>query len=1305
MGDMGVSNHLACHWSPGSSSLSRGAFVFSVSRAVFDYAEHVDDASNDLAFRDMLALLPEDLVKTQWKGSTLQPVYVLCRDHALQWIVVAVRGTLSQNDIWTDCAVSSVPFLEGTAHEGFSKTAQKLLKDIEPLLKEELAANPAYQLVFCGHSMGGALGAMCVAILRAKARIPETCEAYAWARGCRAYGIGTPAVLSRNLGEALAADKAVITAVNAQDWSPRASLSNATELLDDLCQLSVARTVARLVSGSGYASRGPEQPEVEQLPPGILLQIEAVDGEPLAPGVEEKDKDEPKKETVEVKKEDQGQQPALQALRRVMTSSASACDKAKLPPEPDKARQVVSENLQHEVRSRSPRPKKVEVKGNSKDKAKSTPEIEQAKLEALEKLRKLQSLEPKEARAKEWRALLRDWHPDKNPDKVEVAKEVFQFLQKGKTIINALPGALGGEERSVPSSGQEVEVKLLPRKTPGESLENKVLLAPRSAPLERRKVEPPVSLLQRGLRDLVAQPPVPPTERRVPSETSSPVGVRLQARRDAPTLHARRERDADPVDFDDEEERKRAKNHAFAAESPSSLDRDARAPAPHSTWGPARLELFGRAHEMAREVELAELAWPRKALPALPSHVLRAVDRLYQAQLQKAQGERERLERGKGAKNFTRWNKQELYLNEDSRERAKDASHRHLQRHPELWTLRSTELFEVVALQHLLEIDLEDLSLPPEERRSEDTFTGKDLAVCEQLLLDAPRELFDRLVAQLRITLGGSTVKLMRAVTCALSQSGLAHLEQACAPTLQVAVSGGEQEMGRPVTTVPRPAARYQYPSEISSDEGPSASQLVESESAEKEESLSESEAEESEEEDGASSEERMAQAFQRMAGPSGSGSGESPELLALPWQRRPWQERRRRGVGRPPKRRRKSARRPRHAHARESPHDLRLRRPTRGEEKAKKETKEDKKKSKKDEDEKPKKEDAAKREKAKKKKKDTEEEKRREKELEEERKKEKKEEERRKEKQREEEKRRKEREEEEEEKRKEREEEKKRKEREEEKKRKEREEEMKRKEREEEKKRKQLDEERKRKEREEEKQRKEREEEKRRKEAEEEKRRKEKEEEKRREREEERKKKEQEEEERRREKEKAEAKRKEKEREEVKRKEEEEKRKEKEREEEKRREKEREREKAEAEEKRKHKEREEKRKRQEREEDRRKEKERDERRREKDRSEARRKERHREDEKKRDRERDERKRERDKDDRRARRSDTKDRHKSRDRKDRRSRHRSRERSRKRSSPSRRRSRKRSSGQDRRVERRSREPWRNPRLGLVMFGV
>ena len=33
----------------------------------------------------------------------------------------------------------------------------------------------------------------------------------------------------------------------------------------------------------------------------------------------------------------------------------------------------------------------------------------------------------------EWRSLLRSWHPDKNPEKAEVATAVFQFLQKAPT--------------------------------------------------------------------------------------------------------------------------------------------------------------------------------------------------------------------------------------------------------------------------------------------------------------------------------------------------------------------------------------------------------------------------------------------------------------------------------------------------------------------------------------------------------------------------------------------------------------------------------------------------------------------------------------------------------------------------------------------------------------------------------------------------------------------------------------------------------------------------------------------------------
>lgn len=74
------------------------------------------------------------------------------------------------------------------------------------------------------------------------------------------------------------------------------------------------------------------------------------------------------------------------------------------------------------------------------DKKGSNPEVEKAKGEALEELMRLRSVEPKEVRMSDFRGLLRKWHPDKNPDRVEVATEVFQFLQKGKAILDGGSG-------------------------------------------------------------------------------------------------------------------------------------------------------------------------------------------------------------------------------------------------------------------------------------------------------------------------------------------------------------------------------------------------------------------------------------------------------------------------------------------------------------------------------------------------------------------------------------------------------------------------------------------------------------------------------------------------------------------------------------------------------------------------------------------------------------------------------------------------------------------------------------------------
>mmetsp|Transcript_76683 Transcript_76683/g.197500 ORF Transcript_76683/g.197500 Transcript_76683/m.197500 type:complete len:455 (+) Transcript_76683:133-1497(+) len=73
----------------------------------------------------------------------------------------------------------------------------------------------------------------------------------------------------------------------------------------------------------------------------------------------------------------------------------------------------------------------------SKSAPTGNPEVEKAKAEALEQLMKLRSVQPKETRMSEFRALLRKWHPDKNPDKTDVATAVFQFLQKGKQVLEA----------------------------------------------------------------------------------------------------------------------------------------------------------------------------------------------------------------------------------------------------------------------------------------------------------------------------------------------------------------------------------------------------------------------------------------------------------------------------------------------------------------------------------------------------------------------------------------------------------------------------------------------------------------------------------------------------------------------------------------------------------------------------------------------------------------------------------------------------------------------------------------------------
>lgn len=119
--------------------------------------------------------------------------------------------------------------------------------------------------------------------------------------------------------------------------------------------------------------------------------------------------------------------------KRKRSSSSSSSRKK------DKKKKAKKKKSSSSSRSRSSSSVVVEAQdGATKLAATGNAEIDKAKADALQQLTRLQSVEPRELRMTEYRALLREWHPDKNLDRVETATAVFQFLQKGKALINRM---------------------------------------------------------------------------------------------------------------------------------------------------------------------------------------------------------------------------------------------------------------------------------------------------------------------------------------------------------------------------------------------------------------------------------------------------------------------------------------------------------------------------------------------------------------------------------------------------------------------------------------------------------------------------------------------------------------------------------------------------------------------------------------------------------------------------------------------------------------------------------------------------
>mmetsp|Transcript_106881 Transcript_106881/g.297633 ORF Transcript_106881/g.297633 Transcript_106881/m.297633 type:complete len:471 (+) Transcript_106881:10-1422(+) len=172
----------------------------------------------------------------------------------------------------------------------------------------------------------------------------------------------------------------------------------------------------------------------------------------------------------------------------------------------------------------------------------------------------------------------------------------------------------------------------------------------------------------------------------------------------------------------------------------------------------------------------------------------------------------------------------EAYQSEERCRRMRALSLQHLKRHPE-WLASSSKLSDaqlrdLVAMQHYIDRDLEDLQLPEAKRFYRDTFSNG--CISRQLLLDATRSCYqvdgrnfnwrtlfeehgrpadeeeilkncfvDALVASIQDSLGRGVAPpplLVCAITSTMSQAGIASLDMACGPP-HLAVSGGEHKV------------------------------------------------------------------------------------------------------------------------------------------------------------------------------------------------------------------------------------------------------------------------------------------------------------------------------------------------------------------------------------------------------------------------------------------------------------------------------------------------------------------------------
>jgi hypothetical protein len=214
---------------------------------------------------------PGDVLQANLRNRVGQEVFFVAVDRASRRVVVAVRGTMSLQDLLTDLDTEVAPLdahgLPGHyTHRGILRSALFVRRELQAVgaLQGFMRANPDFALWFVGHSLGAGIAVLLALLMRAE--FPEA----------RAVAFGCPLLLDEALAAAPDTVRRVTVVVHNTDVIPRASFHTLHTLRNQILdayaharldsKFAIVRHARRgayeamvAVEGGGGASAGDER--------------------------------------------------------------------------------------------------------------------------------------------------------------------------------------------------------------------------------------------------------------------------------------------------------------------------------------------------------------------------------------------------------------------------------------------------------------------------------------------------------------------------------------------------------------------------------------------------------------------------------------------------------------------------------------------------------------------------------------------------------------------------------------------------------------------------------------------------------------------------------------------------------------------------------------------------------------------------------------------------------------------------------------------------------------------------------------